>query len=712
MAPITSRPSWYPLRSVTQRLTSTPISRLPHVIPSLLHAISSCGDVLALEISEGHNNANQAETAVVVHKLKTQISTLLQDRNKEARWSAVVLVKAIIEAGSYTVLRESEKWTRALIGLLRRPEPSSTKKLATIALVRIFALTHNHQSLVREITTPSLPAFITICLKLIGAADNPHTRHSGPSESLAAVALWAYSELLPLYPAAFRPVIGQIRALCLPLTAPISSSWLLDDSADQGSGGKSSKIESCRARQVLVLLCGCAPKNTQSQEWAQSLTAMIAKAHGTADLVFRALKEDWVSSGHDKRVSVPTADPLSKIVQSDETDTQLPGWVGINDGLERLNGLLLTAQAHLAYPSLSALTIPTGRILDLIDRVISALPPSQHSPDSGDAGTSVNPEDMVHSQPTLASSPTATNADAYFPGAGSGAGKAAISQTLYSDIRPAAEGLLVTALVHLPTGVLTFAIRSEIDRTAVLAQSEPLLKASVLNPPLGHSGKGLSSVLPLLARQCPLSQNTEAIIRPRMPMIQPTTAAQTSETEVDGIGELDATDALPQRPIFFGRSMEDHNNLTKDNHQTTERSLELQPLLPVQLEETQEEMHTLMPAKRPLDPEIEQSMSTAAMPNEQPLNLDAEPPLKRTRTNSADMGSPLRELQIPETNVSSQEEPLEASVIAAPENTERSTNLRSTTLVNDEDDSDDSSTPEIDPTIDTEDEEDDQEMEV
>ncbi|KAL8871246.1 MAG: hypothetical protein Q9174_002884 [Haloplaca sp. 1 TL-2023] len=195
-------------------------------------------------------------------------------------------------------------------------------------------------------------------------------------------------------------------------------------------------------------------------------------------------------------------------------------------------------------------------------------------------------------------------------------------------------------------------------------------------------------------------------------MIQPTTAAQTSETEVDGTGEVDETDALPPRPIFFGRSLEDHNNLTKDVHQTTERSLELQPLLPVQLEETQEEMHTLMPAKRPLDPEIEQSMSTAAVPRERSLSLDAEPPLTRTRTNSADMGSPLRELQIPETNVSSQEEPLEASVIAAPEDTEPSTNLRSTNLVNDEDDSDDSSIPEIDPTMDTEDEEDEEEMEV
>ena len=698
----------------------------------------------------------------------------------------------------------------------QRPEPSSTKKLSIITLVRIFVLTHSHQSLVREITTPSLPAFITICLKLIGAEDNAHTQHLGSSESLLSVALWAYSELLPLFPAAFRPFVAQLRASCLPLTAPISSSWLSDDSADQGSRGACSGVESHRARQVIVLLCGCAPKNTQSQEWAQSLTAIIAKAHGTADLVFRALKEDWVSSGHDNRLSVPTAASSSRVVQSDETDSELPNWVGIDDGLERLDGLLLTAQAHLAYPSSSALAIPTGKILDLIDRIVSALPPSQDSPDGVNVGTSTNPEvsrderealwtwlpklhvtalsiiehlvarleqdsmsihlrllnqvlwlfdheqsllpirqaayrvlagmlahcasgiprpintplvsvlkiccqDILHSEPISrsstepASAPNATNADAYFRGAGSGAGAAAISRALFSDVRPVAEGLLVAALMHLPADVLTFAVRSEIDRTTVLAQSEPLLKASTLNPPLGHDGKGPSSVLPLLARRCPLSQNAEAIIRPRMPLIQPTAAVEHSELKVNGTGEVDETDAWPSRPMYFGKSREDHGNLAMDGHQTTERSFEPLPSLPIQLEEPEVEAQTAMPAKRPFEPEIEQSVSATAVPREQPLNLDVEPPLKRTRTNSGDIESPLDTLgehKAPEANISFQKDPVKASAVAAPETTEPLVDLSTTNLDKDGDNSDESSIPEIDPTMATDDEEDDEAEEI
>lgn len=69
-------------------------------------------------IEEPNQKKSQSELSVLVHKFRTQLSTLLQDRSKEARWAAVVLLKATIEAGGWSVLRSSDKWVRALLGLI------------------------------------------------------------------------------------------------------------------------------------------------------------------------------------------------------------------------------------------------------------------------------------------------------------------------------------------------------------------------------------------------------------------------------------------------------------------------------------------------------------------------------------------------------------------------------------------------------------------
>lgn len=117
MAPIDLAPVWFPLRSVTRRLTSTPVAQLPSIAPSLACAIFTCGEVLG-SIDDQSQKKSQSEAAVLVHKLRTQISTLLQDRSKEARWAAVILIKATVEAGGWSVLRSSDKWVRSLLGMV------------------------------------------------------------------------------------------------------------------------------------------------------------------------------------------------------------------------------------------------------------------------------------------------------------------------------------------------------------------------------------------------------------------------------------------------------------------------------------------------------------------------------------------------------------------------------------------------------------------
>ena len=105
------------LRVVTQRLSSTPIKQLPHVAPYLAVNIAQHGQALA-KSSKEDKLVGKTDSAVIVHKLKTQLSALLQDKNREARYAAVILIRATVEVGGWNVLQGVGAWVRGLVGLL------------------------------------------------------------------------------------------------------------------------------------------------------------------------------------------------------------------------------------------------------------------------------------------------------------------------------------------------------------------------------------------------------------------------------------------------------------------------------------------------------------------------------------------------------------------------------------------------------------------
>ena len=117
MAPQVSNTQTSTLRVITQRISSTPHKQLPHVVPFLANSIRNTGDLLATSESR-HQTGEGPEPSVLVHKFKTQISSLLQEKNTEARWSAIVLIKATVEAGGWTVLQGAGNWVRGLLGIL------------------------------------------------------------------------------------------------------------------------------------------------------------------------------------------------------------------------------------------------------------------------------------------------------------------------------------------------------------------------------------------------------------------------------------------------------------------------------------------------------------------------------------------------------------------------------------------------------------------
>ena len=105
------------LRVVTQRLSSTPPKQLPHVAPCLATIVSQYGRTLTTVTKESRA-VGDTESAVIVHKLKTQLSALLQDKNPEAEYAAVILIKATVEVGGWNILQGLAVWVRGLIGIL------------------------------------------------------------------------------------------------------------------------------------------------------------------------------------------------------------------------------------------------------------------------------------------------------------------------------------------------------------------------------------------------------------------------------------------------------------------------------------------------------------------------------------------------------------------------------------------------------------------
>ena len=239
-----------------------------------------------------------------------------------------------------------------------------------MTLTRIFLLTHEHQSLVREITTPSLPGFVTACLKLV---EKPYSSTAAPEyyvqSPLLPVVLNALSELIVMHPTSFRPFVPQIQSLTHSLIAPTPSN--LGNEYDPTSTS-TSIAES--ARRLFVLLHVSGPKNTAGEEWARSLNSVIISAQRTADKVFRSFVEHRTSSAEKYDVASPN---LMEDVINDQIPSPLvlPAWTGINAGIERLDGLVHTLQVFLATATVATVSLPVGNILATVDRIMSVLPP-------------------------------------------------------------------------------------------------------------------------------------------------------------------------------------------------------------------------------------------------------------------------------------------------------------------------------------------------
>ncbi|KAL5114125.1 hypothetical protein ACEQ8H_008009 [Pleosporales sp. CAS-2024a] len=348
------------LRALTFRIASIPPAHLPQHVPAIAAALASCRALLSTPQAAATKTAS--ESSVAVHKYRTLLSTLLQDRTVQGRWSAVVLVKATIEVGGWEALHKSLPWVRGLLAILAKPDPPSSKKLCIIALTRIFVLTREFPTLVREITTPSLPAYIQSALQLANKAP----------ASLVQIILESFNELLPRHPTVFRSYLKQLRPLLARLIAPTPSNKLGAEQLPASKPHCSAGVVRA-AQRLYVQTSSCASKGASSEEWERDLNTTIKGAHHVADRVFRAVFEDWQASSRDIATDGHTLD--DEVQDDGDNAMSLPPWCGLFAGSERLVQLLRLIQQYLANPTPAAVNISISAVIDLVTRLLSLTVP-------------------------------------------------------------------------------------------------------------------------------------------------------------------------------------------------------------------------------------------------------------------------------------------------------------------------------------------------
>ncbi|KAK1145798.1 hypothetical protein N8T08_004039 [Aspergillus melleus] len=365
------------LHAVNHRLTNIPVKQLPPLASCLATSLSNCGELLSSP-QQQKSAKSDSDDAVQVHKLMTRLASLLQDRTPEGRWTAVVLVKAVVEAGQWEILRGCEPFVRGLMAILTKADPTSTKKMAVITLTRIFHLTYQYPTLVREITTPSLPGFVTSALNLISTkpSSEPSRTLKSNATPFLEIVLHAFGELIGRHPTIFRPFSAQIHSLLQTIIGSTSPTF--------------PESVVALAERLFVLLHNCAPKNTSGEEWKNACHMTIASLHGTAHYVFRAVVEQWESTDPSMRKNAGPQDYTQEVCDLGPDPLGLPRWQGIGPGVDRLVVLLRLLSAFLNTPSASTVSIPIGSILDLTSRLTSVTVPAngvevQNNPQIGRA---------------------------------------------------------------------------------------------------------------------------------------------------------------------------------------------------------------------------------------------------------------------------------------------------------------------------------------
>ena len=611
----------------------------------------------------------------------------------EGRWSAVILAKAAIEAGGVPILSRSNGWVKSLIAILKRhPDPDTTRVLATSLLTRIFQLTWPHQELVREITTPALPAFIATCLA--------NAQRDGCASAELDAVLEAFCVLVPRHPTVFRMHEAQIRGLVVKI---------LSSTSDYATELKSHQQSAAR---LLVLLHHCAPKQGGTEAWTTSWTSIIETANQTCDMLFRSIVEEPQSDVHQRQPNMSLGE-----VGSNGQDTWFKPWTGIYAGSERLITLLNILKTQLDTAFSGSVTMGIGLLVQLLARILTLTLEAeadasrfnhQITKDEREAlfhvlpdvhaatlelvasllrrfgkasmpfaqvlleltlmvfraersinsvrtvayaaidlmldiiGPSLTRPEVAELDPVIEAcctdlSAIATN-NTQNPNSTSNTTKNS-SPAVLPSLQQASSTLLPAFMTKINPTVMPNKSRILIERTAIATRHKEALVACVLNPMTKATGKMGSSLLPILAKMFPGKPEVEALLRPRMPVIVSQGNEELEDESREALMQkLSAyeTDVYAFEAHRMSNAFDTNGSAMARGEEEEEELYSLTPPRDRELNENADAMHdadltsprSANGTKRPPDTELQKNMETSKRTRISPVPTAATSTIK------------------------------------------------------------------------------------
>lgn len=223
-----------------------------------------------------------------------------------------------------------------------------------MTLARIYISVQPYQTLVREIATPTIPTFVTACLKLISTPKSGDKLQT--PLSVVETICDTLSALIPLYPTTVRPSSAKLKTAVKPYLAPTQSDEIVVPHSLQRA-----------SRKLVISLHHVAAKSGGSDEWAKLIDVLLKELHSTADQVLRAVQESWEGSNGYTRSRVEVdGEPNG----GGSSANELPSWSGLEAGTERLIGLYQYLSDCLRYPTKAPVTIPTSALVDAASRLL------------------------------------------------------------------------------------------------------------------------------------------------------------------------------------------------------------------------------------------------------------------------------------------------------------------------------------------------------
>ena len=191
-----------------------------------------------------------------------------------------------------------------------------------------------------------MPDFIQACLHLI---------HKSAASAPLYVILNAFAVLIPLYSPTFRPFVREITSIAKPYIAPT----LCDNMSFDPSLSRA-------ARDLTAVLPHSAAKNGSSDEWSSLVHGLLKSLHHAADQVFRCVNEQYSTTFDYRREDVNfNSEPSG----GGMAEADLPPWIGLKAGCQRLVGLLDCLGSTLSVTTKLPVTIPVSIIMELCTRI-------------------------------------------------------------------------------------------------------------------------------------------------------------------------------------------------------------------------------------------------------------------------------------------------------------------------------------------------------